>query len=312
MGINGLIVYLNKKVPEVIRPLGSLDSLGGKRLFIDCSMILRRSLHASIRTVLERLKFSHSGGSEPFVNVKLLRDDIMKYSVNPLLVLNKSLKEVDVKGGIDSTFVIGPLENNETNSKFKDLLYTNILDVKDKELLRRIREYLKGSTIYTFYPLLSHTDINDIANTLMNNYAKKCVEFCDSVDDFVLSDDTNAIAYGAPNVIRDYLGSKEPSVINHVEMLKALNMTRDQFIDFCILLGYKANVRIPEIGPERAYNIIKRYKSLEKFLESDLYQQLFKTKKATDLLSKYGMELGEFTNKFFNPEFRQELIKNVN
>ncbi|XP_953928.1 DNA repair protein (RAD2 nuclease) [Theileria annulata] len=312
MGINGLIVYLNKKVPEVIRPLGSLDSLGGKRLFIDCSMILRRSLHASIRTVLERLKFSHSGGNEPFVNVKLLRDDIMKYSVNPLLVLNKSLKEVDVKGGIDSTFVVGPLENNETNSKVKDALYTNILDVKDKELLRRIREYLKGSTIYTFYPLLSHTDINDIANTLMNNYAKKCVEFCDSGEDFVLSDDTNAIAYGAPNVIRDYLGSKEPSVINHMEMLNALKMTRDQFIDFCILLGYKANVRIPEIGPERTYNIIKRYKSLEKFLESDLYQQLFKTKKATDLLLKYGMELGEFTNKFFNPEFRQELIKNVN
>eukprot|EP00375_Theileria_parva_P003686 XP_766371.1 hypothetical protein [Theileria parva strain Muguga] len=271
MGINGLIPYLIKKVPEVIKPLGSLDSLGGKRVFIDCSMILRRSLHASIRTVLERLKFSHSGSSEPFVNLKLLRDDIMKYSVNPLVVLNKSLKAVDVKGGIESTFVIGPLENNETSSKVKDPLYSNILDVKDKELLRRIREYLKGSTIYTFYPNPSHTDINDIANMLMNNFAKvqirsmdickKCVEFCNNNEDYVLSDDTNAIAYGAPNVIRDYLGSKEPNVINHAEMLKSL-------------------------GPERAFNIIKRYKSLENFLESSLYQQLFKTKKATELLQK--------------------------
>nr|PVC54799.1 DNA repair protein [Theileria orientalis] len=297
MGISGIIPFLSSKAPQVVRPLPSFDLIGGKRVFVDCSTILRRSLHASMRTVLDRFKYQFKAvrDSNVYIDTSAMREEIMNCSVHPLSVLNKSLQSVDHKGGVESTFVLGPFEDLLGKSKVtNDPSYINILDTKNRDLLKNLREYCSGNEAIKFYPSLSHKDINHISQKLTDQFAKvqirnpdiKCVEFCTDEDDYVISDDTNVIAYGAPNVIRDFLGSKQPNTINHNEMLEALEFTRDQFVDFCILLGYKHSVRIPEIGPYRAYSIIKRFYSLERFFKSILYQELFKTKKGSELLSK--------------------------
>ncbi|UKK00637.2 DNA repair protein [Theileria orientalis] len=310
MGISGIIPFLSSKAPHVVRPLPSFDVIGGKRVFIDCSTILRRSLHASMRTILDRFKYQFKAvrDSSVYIDTSAMKDEIMNCSVHPLSVLNKSLQSVDHKGGIESTFVLGPFEDTVGKNKLpNDPSYINILDIKNRDLVKNLKDYCCGNESIKFYPSLSHKDINHISQKLIDQFAKKCVEFCTDEDDYVISDDTNVLAYGAPNVIRDFLGSKQPNTINHKEMLEALEFTRDQFVDFCILLGYKHSVRIPDIGPYRAYSIIKRFYSLERFFKSILYQELFKTKKGAEVLSKYDMTLDEFTDKYFNLEQRDDL-----
>jgi flap endonuclease-1 len=54
----------------------------------------------------------------------------------------------------------------------------------------------------------------------------------------------------------------------HLEQaLQEMNMTMDQFIDLGILLGCDYVDRIPGIGPVKAYEMIKKWKTIEEILK---------------------------------------------
>jgi len=76
----------------------------------------------------------------------------------------------------------------------------------------------------------------------------------------VITEDTDALAFGAKRVIFRFL-SKEPIVVDQQDVLDGLQLTRDEFLDLCILMGtdYASNVR--KIGPATALSLIRRYKS---------------------------------------------------
>ena len=67
------------------------------------------------------------------------------------------------------------------------------------------------------------------------------------------------------------LGSeRRPLVVisgSHLRSLTALSSS--SFLDFCILLGTDASPRIPQIGPQRAFPLIKKYGTIEKMLANE-------------------------------------------
>lgn len=56
--------------------------------------------------------------------------------------------------------------------------------------------------------------------------------------------------------------------IEHAKVLKGLNMTHEQFVDLCILLGCDYCDNIKGIGPKKAIEYIRKYGSLEQVLKN--------------------------------------------
>ena len=78
----------------------------------------------------------------------------------------------------------------------------------------------------------------------------------------VLSEDTDVLAYGAPLFLTKIDTMNDTVVcINYQKMLDELEMTKETFIDLCIMLGCDYNTNIPKIGPEKSYALLKLYKN---------------------------------------------------
>lgn len=88
----------------------------------------------------------------------------------------------------------------------------------------------------------------------------------------VASEDMDTLCFSTPVLLRHLTFSeqkKEPiSEINLEKALKDLYMPLKQFIDLCILLGCDYCEPIKGIGPKRALELIREYKSLDVFLNS--------------------------------------------
>jgi flap endonuclease-1 len=82
--------------------------------------------------------------------------------------------------------------------------------------------------------------------------------------DAVLSEDTDVLAYGAPIFLSKIDTTNDICVqIDYGEMLKALELKKDEFLDLCIMCGTDYNKNIFRVGPEKAYKYILQYRSIE-------------------------------------------------
>jgi 5'-3' exonuclease len=87
--------------------------------------------------------------------------------------------------------------------------------------------------------------------------------------DIVITDDWDAVAAGAPIVLRHVQSTKkELEEVHYDTLLTALDVTPEQFTDICILAGSDFCPTIPKIGIHTGYKHIKKYKSMESFLQS--------------------------------------------
>lgn len=69
-------------------------------------------------------------------------------------------------------------------------------------------------------------------------------------------------------MIRNITNRVEPLVIvSGAEVRAELNLDRDAFIDFALLLGTDFSQRIAKVGPIRAYKFIKDHGSIERIIE---------------------------------------------
>ena len=99
--------------------------------------------------------------------------------------------------------------------------------------------------------------------------------------DLCASQDYDSLLFGAPALVRNVTISGrrklpgkpvyvevKPEIIRLEELLKALGITREQLIDIAILVGTDYNPKgVKGIGPKRAYELIKKYGSLDKALK---------------------------------------------
>jgi 5'-3' exonuclease len=125
-----------------------------------------------------------------------------------------------------------------------------------------------------------------------------CADLCiQGKVDVVFSDDTDVLCYGAPNVVSKINTADNTAIlVSHSELLECLELTKEQFIDFCIMCGTDYNKNIPKIGPETAYKLIKQHGSIEYIAESGVdvsilnhvrVRQLFKDYKRSSYTISY-------------------------
>jgi len=126
-----------------------------------------------------------------------------------------------------------------------------------------------------------------------------CVSlFCDGVVDYIVSEDTDVLAYFDPNLT-------EVKVITNIDttkmtfdymsksaILDSLDLTSESFRDFCIMCGTDYNDNIPRVGVETSYKFITKYDSLDNvplditILNHERGRELFAVKSNPDLHDK--------------------------
>ena len=94
---------------------------------------------------------------------------------------------------------------------------------------------------------------------------KFCAKLCiDGMVDAVLSEDTDIIAYGAPVFLSKIdTGAATCVSIKNSVILEALELDKNQFLDFCIMLGTDYNDNIPKIGNKTAYKHMLKYGGID-------------------------------------------------
>lgn len=99
--------------------------------------------------------------------------------------------------------------------------------------------------------------------------------------DYTFTEDTDALTFGAPKVIRHQthpekkVAKGERSIVSKkfvqvdLEQIKeGMQLTMDEFIDFCILCGCDYCPTIPSIGPVTALNLIQTHSNIETVIEN--------------------------------------------
>jgi flap endonuclease-1 len=98
----------------------------------------------------------------------------------------------------------------------------------------------------------------------------QCAELCQMDLAFgVASEDMDSLTFGAKYLLRGFNSKKEPiTQIDLAAMLEGFEMNMDELIDLCIMCGCDYTHSIGNIGPIKAFKLIKEQKNIEGILEA--------------------------------------------
>lgn len=257
MGIRGLTSLIKKNVPEALNGR-TFQYFNGSRIAIDTSILL--------------YKFRYSNSNE---------------NAHIIGFLNKCMNYI--KHGIIPIFIIDgkpPPEKSETIQKRyrnRQKLEDRIRELKmklqkdnvecvedimskitklDKQIIRVKKEHHEETSqllkILGFQVIQSPGEAEEICAYLQKN----------KIVHFTYSDDTDVLPLGCQIVLRSNGKNNYFTEIDLEKVLLGLNLTFDQFIDLCILCGCDYCPSIPRVNHQKAYELIKEYKTIEEVIKN--------------------------------------------
>lgn len=143
-----------------------------------------------------------------------------------------------------------------------------------------------------------------------------CASLCyQGYVDAVLSRDTDNLVYGCPMLITNI----EKGLVSYVgidDILKAMDFTMKQFIDYCICLGSDYNQNIPKHGAAAVLKALRQYGSIDKWKEAkpDLPFHVLKYKRCREIFrpfSKSYLDKCKIMSKPFDKAKLDELFESV-
>ena len=101
--------------------------------------------------------------------------------------------------------------------------------------------------------------------TAIGEAEKMCSKLCiDGLVDAVLSEDTDVLAYGAPNFLSKIdTYNDNCMLVNYDNLLAIMDITQKQFLDLCIMCGTDYNQNIPKVGSHTAFKHLVVHKNIE-------------------------------------------------
>ena len=150
-------------------------------------------------------------------------------------------------------------KSNKSSSKDIDIEWlTNKLEQLRNQLYKITSEDFE--LVKTLFSIL-----NVPFYTAPHEAEKFCAKLCiDGMVDAVLSEDTDIIAYGSPVFLSKIDTSAATCVsIQNSRVLEELKLDKNQFVDFCIMLGTDYNDNIPKVGNKTAYKYMLKYGGID-------------------------------------------------
>lgn len=256
MGIHNLGKLLKTYAEGAISDVDIKD-LDGKAIAMDTSIVLYQFLIA-IKNHTDDFK-TKDGKVTSHIHAVLMKTlSLLKKKVKPIYVFDGAAPDIK-RGTLNSRREIKETAIRKLNEELDDearvkmqkrsVYITEEQSQECKELLR-----LMGIPVI---------EAPEEADPQCVHLVKRGIAYA------VGSEDMDILTFGAPKLLRNINNLNKIVEYDLDTILEELGMTQNQFIDMCILLGSDYCPTIEGIGMKRAYDLIKKHKSIEKMIKKD-------------------------------------------
>jgi len=279
MGIKGLMQVLKTDAPDSFKEIEK-TSFKGKIVAIDATILLYQFL-VQIRT-----KGGDYGQTQLLVdNNGEVTSHIQGFFYRTANLLENGIKPVFVFDGKPPTLKYAELSKRKESKKKAEKESKDaedaIHDAEDEEELQSAIEDLNKAAKRNIH--ITKQQFDDIKQllTLMgipivnapSEAEAQCAELVKAGKVYAAgTEDMDSLTFGTPIVLRKLTmpeHAKEKVIeINFEKVLSGLNLTYDQFIDFCILCGCDYCESIRGIGPKTAIKLLRKHGDIETIIKN--------------------------------------------
>lgn len=255
MGIKNLSAIINEYTPNAINIINT-KNLSNKIIAIDASIFLYKYVSA-IRNSGDDLKTSQGKSTSHIYGILIKSINMLKLNIIPIFVFDNKASNLKDKILNDRSLLkkkaLSKLELTiDNDEKIKLLKQTVSISYEETLEAKEIADLLGIPTI-----LAKEEADSQCAYLSINNMV-----------DYVASEDMDLLTFGTKILIRNFL-KKDMYLISTDKILEEGEISMDQFIDICILLGCDYSETIKGIGKKRAWELIKKYENIENLIEKD-------------------------------------------
>ena len=290
MGIKSLTNTIKKEAPDSIIH-ENLYKLSGKKVAVDASLIIYQNL----LNIGNRPLFKNSKGKITNHLSGLFYKIVNYQSLNIEMIFIFDGKPPDIKSDTinDRKKKCDDAKekmNSSTNKEDKDKYEKASLRLT-KEIINDVKKLLTLMGVSYIHP-----------NGEAEAYASELCRI--GYVDYVLTEDMDTLVYGCPKLIRNCVDKSIKrkdiiSIFNYDKMIEDLNLTQDQFIEFCIFCGCDYCNSIPKVGNITALKLIKKFGNIEEIIKNTKYNfpenylELFNKSKEIFLIWKNKIDINE-------------------
>jgi len=292
MGIKSLHKFLQKRVPDIYKP-DTISAYKGKKIAVD--------------TIAYLYQFKTSKRKRWITSFIAMLQMFNKYNIEGIFIYDtrapamkkdtiRERRAKRTKAGQRIQDIISDRDEYKNNGENPSQLLIDImnkrsqyvskllqpdnpqkfvvdLDVVDDEISRLDKQsvYVTREDMTQTKELLdmlgiAYFDAESEAETL-------CCYMCNYGEvDAVLSNDTDVLVYGTPVFITNLnMYTEGCTRICVQDILDGLEITHEEFKDFCIMCGTDYNKNIYQIGAVKAFKLIKKYRRLEHIRDETNY-----------------------------------------
>jgi 5'-3' exonuclease len=304
MGIANLNKFLRGKCPDVFRKI-KLDELSTLKGTVDISLYIFKyktvfgdnwlnalfHLLVCLRQNNIHACFIYDTSAPKEKDAERQRRKEQKAKLDDKLAnLVASLEKAQLTGEIDTVLI----EFNKALPSKKSLL----VDTGEKQLNLKMLEYEISKKCNQSASICEEDFIvsKELLNVLCIPWFQAemeaettCADLClQGQAHIVFSDDTDVLCYGAPYTVTKVNTADNTGIlVSHSDILTSLEISHDQFIDFCIMCGTDYNKNIPKVGPETAFKLIKKFGSIEDIAKSGVDISILNHTRTRELFKDY-------------------------
>lgn len=212
--------------------------------------------------------------------------------------LEKSLEKAKSTGEIDDVLKELSANLNSPTLKQKRLLSGVVKDSASSINLNLIEQEILRIKRQSVHLSSKHfDDAKKIFDLLGVPYVQAplegenlCADLCIKTQvECVVTEDSDVFAYGCPVLLSKINTATDSCVVIRLEdILKSLELTQAEFLDFCIMCSCDYNQNIPGIGPEKAFKLIKNYRTIEKIEESGVDVKILNHLRVRELFTEFA------------------------
>ena len=274
MGIKNLMKVLNEHVPDSIQAI-TIQELNGKKIAIDTSIILYQYVTA-VRSTGDDLRGPDGKSTSHIQGILSKSLNYLKMGIIPVFVFDGKPPELKMKILNDRSKIkkeairkLLELEDKTTEPESEIILDDETIDMLEAEKIKLLKQSVSISQkeMLQAYEIVKLLGIP--AFLAPEEADSQCAYLSiNNLVDHVASEDMDLLTFGTTNILRNFT-KKNMFKIDLEDILTQGNITMDQFIDICILLGCDYTDTIDGIGTKRAWELIKRYGSLEDLITKE-------------------------------------------
>lgn len=263
MGIKGLLKLLQDQAPGSLKSY-PFESLFGRKIAVDASMCLYQFLIA-VRTGADDQNLTNQDGE--------VTSHLQGLFYRTLRMLDEGIKPLYVFDGKPPILKGGELEKRKERRADAEEGLQEAKEGGDQEdinkfqrrLVRVTREQNEEAKKLLRLMGVPVVEAPGEAEAMCAELAKKGVVYATATEDM------DALTFGTPRLVRNATAAASRKLdiieVDLASVLSELQLTMDEFIDLCILMGCDYTTTIRGIGPNKALEMIQKHKSIEEGLK---------------------------------------------